>query len=262
MGADKVTKRIARRILLTPVVRRSLSKVVDFYNNLPVDSLQEEFELDGDKSQSPLFHVGSVMPFPDKDAAALKKVVGMALKDNMLVAEVGSWTGKSTGVIAKNVLSRHGHVYAIDHWQGSIDVWQYDVAKKYNIFSVFRKNMELLGVSDAVHPLVMDSQTASKIFKDGSLDLVFIDGDHRYTPVKNDILLWVPKLKRGGILCGHDCSGYYSKFPKDVQELIDKNCEQDDIPGVGHPGVIKALYDCFHDKHLIMPDSVVWYYKE
>ena len=99
-------------------------------------------------------HVGSVMPFPDKDAAALKKVVGMAVKDNMLVAEVGSWTGKSTGVIAKNVLSRHGHVYAIDHWQGSIDVWQYDVAKKYNIFSVFRKNMDLLGVSDAGHPLV------------------------------------------------------------------------------------------------------------
>ena len=49
----------------------------------------------------------------------------------------------------------------------------------------------------------LSSDMASR-FRDGSLDLVYIDGNHAYDWVKEDIELWWPKLRPGGVLAGHD----------------------------------------------------------
>ena len=116
-----------------------------------------------------------------------------------------------------------------------------------------------LGIWDIVHPLVMDSQTASKIFADGIIDLVFIDADHRYEYVKKDIASWLPKVRDGGILCGHDCTGYYSKYPEEVRKMINENLECSSVGDI-YPGVAKALYEHFQDRYFIMPNSAVWYY--
>lgn len=39
---------------------------------------------------------------------------------------------------------------------------------------------------------------------DNSIDGVYIDGDHSYESVSEDIAVWYPKIKSGGFLCGHD----------------------------------------------------------
>lgn len=52
------------------------------------------------------------------------------------------------------------------------------------------------------------------------VDFIFIDANHEYEFVKNDIELYWPKIKPGGFLCGHDYSG-------------------------GHPGVTKAVDEFF-----------------
>lgn len=49
-----------------------------------------------------------------------------------------------------------------------------------------------------------DSLTAAATFDDGSLDFVFIDADHSYAGCAADIAAWAPKVKPGGLLCGHD----------------------------------------------------------
>lgn len=41
-------------------------------------------------------------------------------------------------------------------------------------------------------------------FPDKYFDFVYIDADHSYQSVKNDILAWSSKVKDGGILAGHD----------------------------------------------------------
>ena len=45
---------------------------------------------------------------------------------------------------------------------------------------------------------------AHAYISDYSLDFVFIDADHGYKAVQSDIDFWRPKVRDGGILCGHD----------------------------------------------------------
>ncbi len=52
--------------------------------------------------------------------------------------------------------------------------------------------------------LELSSVEASKTFDDRSLDMVFVDGDHSYEATLEDILHWWPKLRRGGVMAGHD----------------------------------------------------------
>ena len=66
-------------------------------------------------------------------------------------------------------------------------------------------------------------------FEDGTYDFVYIDADHSYESVKKDIELYLPKLKKGGIIGGHDYCPY------------------------SWPDVIKAV-----DESIGEPDSVVW----
>ena len=64
------------------------------------------------------------------------------------------------------------------------------------------------------------SVQAAKKFKSESLDFVFIDADHREDAVRADISAWLPKARKGGMLCGHDAQ---DKFPG-VIAAIDALC--------------------------------------
>jgi len=50
------------------------------------------------------------------------------------------------------------------------------------------------------------SLAAADAVADGSLDLVFLDARHDYEAVAADMEAWRPKLRRGGVLSGHDFS--------------------------------------------------------
>lgn len=55
----------------------------------------------------------------------------------------------------------------------------------------------------------MTSLEAARDFGKGSLDFVYIDGNHDFEYVNDDIYAWWPKLRFGGVLAGHDflCPG-------------------------------------------------------
>lgn len=50
------------------------------------------------------------------------------------------------------------------------------------------------------------SEDAVEDFKDGSLDFVYIDGDHSLLPVIHDLTKWSKKVRPGGMISGHDWS--------------------------------------------------------
>ena len=67
----------------------------------------------------------------------------------------------------------------------------------------------------------MDTVKASNIVADETLDFVYIDGDHSYEGCRRDIEAWYPKVKKGGVIVGHDyykCIGVLQSF----NELISR----------------------------------------
>lgn len=62
--------------------------------------------------------------------------------------------------------------------------------------------------SDRVSSWVLDSVEAARKFSDGSVDLVFLDADHSYEGVTEDIRAWWPKVREGGWIGGHDFGGW------------------------------------------------------
>jgi len=64
------------------------------------------------------------------------------------------------------------------------------------------------------------SVNAAKMVANYSLDFVFIDAQHDYKSVRDDILAWRPKVKPGGLLCGHDYQPNFPGVVRAVDELI------------------------------------------
>ncbi|NER02402.1 MAG: class I SAM-dependent methyltransferase, partial [Okeania sp. SIO3C4] len=167
------------------------------------------------------------------------------------------------------VLSEYeGTLFAIDTWKGSSSVPSMEKEAMYNdIFDIFIQNMKILGLfNEVVKPIVMESIAAAHIFQNNSLDFIFIDGDHTYSSVKQDILAWLPKLKEGGTICGNCAKAYYSQYSEELKAEIDQKCEAD-VDYIFndklrlHPGVVKTLYEVFGDRYKIIPGSGLWYYQ-
>lgn len=62
---------------------------------------------------------------------------------------------------------------------------------------------------------------AAKFIADNSLDFVYIDGNHDYEFVVEDILLYYPKVKEGGLLSGHDY--HWESVKRAVDEFVKTN---------------------------------------
>jgi MMP 1-O-methyltransferase len=110
-----------------------------------------------------------------------------------VIVEIGSWQGKSTAWLAAG--SKGGAkatVYAIDP----------HIVKPENA-QIFKENMMRAGLDDLVQPLVMTSAKAAENFEK-PVELLFVDGDHKYEAVKLDFELWYPKLLDGGTIAFHD----------------------------------------------------------
>lgn len=81
------------------------------------------------------------------------------------------------------------------------------------------------------------SVEAAAQFDDETFDFIFIDGNHYYNYVYEDIFNWFPKLKKGGIISGHD----YINKP--------------------NYGVIQAVDDLLPDSSFALGAKVWWYDK-
>jgi beta-1,4-mannosyl-glycoprotein beta-1,4-N-acetylglucosaminyltransferase len=123
--------------------------------------------------------------------------------------EIGSYKGRSTSFMAVEIANSGKAIKfdCVDTWEGSPehqaggDIEDSDVVNG-TMFDVFEQNMK--PVKDFYTPYKMTSVEASKMYADNSLDFVFIDADHKYESVVEDILAWFPKVKNGGIISGHD----------------------------------------------------------
>lgn len=152
------------------------------------------------------------------------------------IIEIGSWLGESTSEWAKAVINKDGaEVLSVDWYKGNPETDLFDVAEQKDIYSIFRNNMRELGVSDIIKTFVMSSSDAAKFVPDGYADIVYIDACHDYKNVRKDIAMWIPKLRAGGIIAGHDYES--SEYDERYVDL--------DVFDHKHHGVIKAVNESF-----------------
>jgi predicted O-methyltransferase YrrM len=88
------------------------------------------------------------------------------------------------------------------------------------VFRAFQDRTMCLGNVSSIQRKSLD---ALEFVGDESLDLIYVDGDHRYEAVVADIQGWKPKLRKGGVLAGHDWS-----FPA-VQKALSETIGQVDF---------------------------------
>lgn len=135
--------------------------------------------------------------------------IAVLVKDGDTIVEVGSWLGKSAIYMANELKKNNKDVrfFCIDIWEGITGDDIVDGIMKANggsVMDIFTSNVQLCGMSDVINPIKMDSVKSSDQFVDGSVAFCFIDALHTYEAVKNDVKAWLPKIKKGGYIGGHD----------------------------------------------------------
>lgn len=122
-------------------------------------------------------------------------------------AEMGVWRGEYSAHLLK-------------HWPGQllmIDAWQEQGAGYRDVANVsqaeheanYRAAQEAVGeFSDRCELIRGFSVEVARQISDGSLDFVYLDADHSYDAVTADLTAWLPKLRPGGLMAGHDFVDY------------------------------------------------------
>jgi hypothetical protein len=113
--------------------------------------------------------------------------------------ELGCYMGESTMLFAaSNIFDK---IYTIEPHEGHeifSENYGYSwelVKEQFEINTRYFDNISL--ISDYSHNVV-------DRFKDNSIDFIYIDANHSYESVKQDLILYYPKVKQGGYIGGHD----------------------------------------------------------
>lgn len=112
--------------------------------------------------------------------------------------EIGVYKGEFTEILAKSGLK----IFGIDPWlsYGEYEYEKWQNKQDYN-FKFTQKRLKPYENITLIRKMSMD---AVEDFADESIDFVYIDGNHRFQYVAEDLMRWGRKVKTGGIICGHD----------------------------------------------------------
>ena len=127
-----------------------------------------------------------------------------------VIAELGVWVGNTTNHLI-NELKNRGYNpkdYVIDIFTGSPE--HVDMIKAFggNTLNEFQKNVKENNNERFVTIVNKTTNEASKDFPDFFFDYIYIDADHSYESVRQDIYNWWPKLKLNRYFSGDDYGLY------------------------------------------------------
>lgn len=136
--------------------------------------------------------------------------------------EVGTWKGRSALATALG-LPTGGRMLCVDHLLGNPEC---DLYRRPELSYKLRESLK--NVADLVwklrpdvsfHFQEADSKLAARMSME-PCDVVFIDASHDHENVKRDVNEWLPKLKPGGLMCGHDWGSSFPGVEKAVREVL------------------------------------------
>jgi predicted O-methyltransferase YrrM len=172
------------------------------------------------------------------------------------ILEIGSWAGGSA-VVWGTGLQRYspggGKLLCVDSWRAYFQDEEIKAPRAYadmenamasgEIVFLFNHNIKSSGLDSLVLSARGRSADVLPLLAPGSFDLVYVDGDHAYTAVKQDIENAKRLVSDGGILCGDDLEmelGAVDEAHARASKERDFICD----PRTGqwfHPGVTLAV---------------------
>lgn len=127
--------------------------------------------------------------------------------DNANFVEIGAWKGKSACYMGERLKDTGKNIRytVVDNFKGSptekVHLQDKEIVNG-TLYETFLKNIRPLRAFIGV--IRDNSEDVPQHLSDSTIDFLFIDGDHTYEAVKRDIKLWLPKVKKGGVISGHD----------------------------------------------------------
>lgn len=154
----------------------------------------------------------------EEAVAEAKKIEGWMNEDELrwlaaqavgrqCIVEFGIYRGRSTKAIT---MATDGVVYAVDCWAGDMlrDIYPEFVRSFWREIDAGKVIPQRVWTRNYFYPQITPP------------DMFFIDADHSYVAVRDDIVTGLRLLKKGGLLCGHDFSNDYPGVKKAVEELV------------------------------------------
>jgi len=161
--------------------------------------------MDGDRFDQALAAVADVPGWLSDAQARRLWVRAASLEAPGQVVEIGSYRGRSAVVLAR--AAREGvRVTAIDPHAGN-DRGPQQIEgtpdEGENDHEAFLANLDRAGISEKVRHVRLPSHDAlSEV--NGTIDVLYVDGAHRYGPARSDIARWGERVGAGGTLLIHD----------------------------------------------------------
>jgi SAM-dependent methyltransferase len=156
-----------------------------------LDYIQKKFSLDLNQQKMPI-------PIPNFGRNQLADLLHeLDFKDGV---EVGVAAGEYSEILCE--ANPKMKLYGVDPWKPLED---YVDTTDEHVFEITQKEAEnrLKGYTN-YSIIYKTSMEAVKDFEDNSLDFAYIDGNHNFQNVTNDINEWIQKIRSGGLIAGHD----------------------------------------------------------
>jgi predicted O-methyltransferase YrrM len=179
----------------------------------------------------------------------------------LAIVEVGTWLGWSAiawHTALRDLCGGSGRIVCVDPWvtyEGKagigqqLDNDQNQLLESGEAFATFLHNIAAAGATDRIEIKRGASNDILPALPSGGFDIVYIDGDHSYAQVRQDLANAIPLVRDGGLICGDDLEVL---FPECNQMLCAKWAElgaeyvRDPATGLGfHPGVTLAVWRQF-----------------
>lgn len=125
-------------------------------------------------------------------------------RTDLKVVEIGVEYGGFLDIYYPQLESVTSEFYCVDLWstEGNDDYFR---NRDGQVERGHQRVIERYGNNPKVTLCQGASTVRAKEFEDEYFDWIYIDADHTKEAVLSDVTAWYPKLRKGGIISGHDC---------------------------------------------------------